>query len=674
MNGDINVDEALEIIEQVLLSRQLRPTERFVLRQSWDARKYDEMAQESNYGSVYIKEIGSKLWHDLSGALGERVTKKNLQLTIKDYLQAYTDGRRIRLKQELQTNGKTENYFESEVPTTKIEFPGVPLPLNSPVYINRPPVEEFAYTGISQPGCFISIKAPIKMGKSSLLNRVIAYAKTQGYETVYLDLREADDSIFTSLDKFLRWFCFNISRQLKLQSKLEEYWDEDMGSKVSCKLYFEQYLLEQLNVPLLLAVNELNRVFEYPSIGQDFLSMLGFWHEQVHQVEIWQKLRLILVHTPEIYLPLKCNQSPFNVWRLIRLLPFTLDQVIVLAQRYGLDWASGEGALRLAPLVEMVGGHPFLVSLALYHLYRQEMTLEELLQSASTQAGIYGNYLRSLLVLLRDRAELASALQQIVTTREAVQLEAITAYKLESLGLIKLDGNQAKLSCELYRLYFRQHLIVAKGVDSSLIQAEKKAKESPKLDNLNIITSGKINISTKNENNQPITWQYFSEYLENNWQQWTREMTELTVILCEVDYFKFYTDAHGQLAGDDCIQKIASTIHDCVRHQSILRVQSGGTKFAALMPHTDTIVAAEVAEFIRQQVKARGLLHDQSKVSGFPSQFVTVSIGVATSTPQPQFSSEMLIATAEKALLQSKREGHDRVTLFSLPEVVNPRL
>jgi len=166
---------------------------------------------------------------------------------------------------------------------------------------------------------------------------------------------------------------------------------------------------------------------------------LRSWHEQAKQVEIWQKLRLILVHATDIYIPLKLNQSPFNIGQSIRLPPFTLEQTQELAQRYGLDWASGEdGAQRLVPLVEMVGGHPFLVSIALYHLYQQAMTLEELLQSAPTQAGIYGEHLRSLLALFQDEAELASALEQVVTAQKTVQLEAITAYKLESLGLIKL--------------------------------------------------------------------------------------------------------------------------------------------------------------------------------------------------------------------------------------------
>ena len=60
--------------------------------------------------------------------------------------------------------------------------------------------------------------------------------------------------------------------------------------------------------------------------------------------------------------------------------------------------------------------------------------------------------------MLRDEPQLASALQQVVTADESVRLEAIAAYKLESMGLIQLDGNQAKLSCQLYRLYFLEQL------------------------------------------------------------------------------------------------------------------------------------------------------------------------------------------------------------------------
>jgi hypothetical protein len=449
------VDEFLEAVEQVLLSRQLSPVERLILRQSWLGQTYSEMAEDSAYCSAHIKEIGCRLWHDLSETLGEKVTKKNLHLVWNEYQPHWTDEGQSRTPQEFQTYIRTKEDFPALVKQPELEFPSGPVPLDSPLYINRPPIEELAYAEISQPGCVIRIKAPRKMGKSSLLIRIVARAKAMAYKTVYLDFQEADAAVFSSIDKFLRWFSANVSRQLNLNPRLDDYWDEEMGSKVSCKIYFEDYLLNQINTPLVLALNEVNRVFEYPHIAQEFLAMLRFWHEQARLVETWEKLRLVVVHATEIYIPLKINQSPFNVGLSIKLPQFSYEQVQDLALCYGLDWLDGS---KTQQLMAMVGGHPYLVSVALYHLCRKEMTLEELLQAAPTPPGIYSHHLRSHLAMLRDEPQLASALQQVVTADESVRLEAIAAYKLESMGLIQLDGNQAKLSCQLYRLYFREQL------------------------------------------------------------------------------------------------------------------------------------------------------------------------------------------------------------------------
>ena len=451
------IEQVLENVERILQPKQLGPIERFVFRQSWSGQTYSEMAKVSSYGSEYMKEVGYQLWQHLSRAYGERVTKKNLHLVLSQYQQ--------------DKAGQHEDHFQSEIredsteelprlAVRSIDFPGSPLSLNSPFYIDRPPVEELVRTEIGQPGSLIWIKAPKKMGKSSLLNRTIAHARVQGYQAVQLDFQEADLAVFASLDKFLRWFCINVSRQLNLAPNLDEYWNAEMGSKVSCKLYFEWYLLQQINGPIVLALNEVNRVFEHPQIAQDFLSMLRFWHEQAKQDKIWEKLRLVVVHTTEVYIPLQLNQSPFNVGLAISLPPFTLEQVQDLAQRYGLGWAADEiGAKHLASLHAMVGGHPYLVSLALYHLHRREKTLTQLLQAAPTPSGIYSHHLREYLTLLQGEPQAASALQQIVTVDESVQLDAIAAHKLESMGLVQLDGNWAKSSCELYRLYFHQQLV-----------------------------------------------------------------------------------------------------------------------------------------------------------------------------------------------------------------------
>ncbi|MEH1782196.1 MAG: AAA-like domain-containing protein [Nostoc sp.] len=89
--------------------------------------------------------------------------------------------------------------------------------------------------------------------------------------------------------------------------------------------------------------------------------------------------------------------------------------------------------------------------------------MDKLLQSVKkilqdTPVGIYGQHLRELLTLLQREPELMSAMQQVIATDEKVELDAIAAYKLESMGLVQLNGNQASAMCELYRLYFSQQL------------------------------------------------------------------------------------------------------------------------------------------------------------------------------------------------------------------------
>ncbi|MEH2322825.1 MAG: AAA-like domain-containing protein [Nostoc sp.] len=452
------MEDILQAVERILQNKPLASIQWFVLSQSWLGKTYDEMAEVSGYRNNYIKEVGSELWQDLSVALGKKITKKNLHLALEKYLQEKIGDRENQTQEKLEQESSLE--MSRDLSASQIEFPSGPVPLGSPLYINRPPLEELVCNEILHPGCLIRIKAPRKTGKSSLLNRMIAYAREQGYQIVYLDFQEADEDIFASLDKFLRWFCVYVSRQLNLFPSLDDFWDTEMGSKVSCKIYFEAYLLQYIEQsPVVLALNEVHRVFEHPNIAQDFLPMLRFWHEQAKQDQIWQKLRMVVVHTTEIYIPLKLNQSPFNVGITITLPPFTLNQVQKLALAYGLHWAAdSEGAKRLVPLQAMVGGHPYLVSLALYHLCHEEITLEVLVESASTQVGIYSQHLRELLSLLQKEPELMLAMEKVIATDEKVELDAIAAYKLESMGLVQLNGNQANVMCELYRFYFSQQL------------------------------------------------------------------------------------------------------------------------------------------------------------------------------------------------------------------------
>lgn len=334
------------------------------------------------------------------------------------------------------------------------ELPEGQVDLASPFYVNRSPIEERCYEMILQPGALIRIKAPRQMGKTSLMARILNHAANHGYRPVHLSFHLADKGVFASLDKFLQWFCAYIGQQLQLPNQLPEYWDDFLGSNVNCKSYFEDYLLPEIHTPLALCLDEVDRVFQHPDIADDFFGLLRAWHEESKRREIWKKLRLVVVHSTEVYIPMNINQSPFNVGLPIELPEFTPNLVQDLAQRYGINWCEAD----VNRLMNMVGGHPFLVRLALYHIARQDITLETLLKTAPTESGFYNDHLRRHLWNLEQHPALARAMKEVVFSPNPVRLPSEQAFKLHSMGLVKFQGNEAVERCDLYRQYFRNRL------------------------------------------------------------------------------------------------------------------------------------------------------------------------------------------------------------------------
>ena len=106
----------------------------------------------------------------------------------------------------------------------------------------------------------------------------------------------------------------------------------------------------------------------------------------------------------------------------------------------------------------LIDGHPYLARLAFYALSTQDITLQQILAQAPTQSGIYSSHLLGHLNTLKENPELASAFKQVILADSPIRLSTITAYKLESIGLVHFVGDNVVPSCELYRLYFQDRL------------------------------------------------------------------------------------------------------------------------------------------------------------------------------------------------------------------------
>jgi transcriptional regulator with XRE-family HTH domain len=380
---------------------------------------------------------------------------------ISEILTVVTEGRTsLNSDHELAVNlSKITNTKQSIIqplPAAAPELPGGQVDLASRFYIDRPPIESRCYETISQPGALIRIKAPRQMGKTSLMARILHHAEQQGSRTVALSFQLANRRVFANSDTFLQWFCASVGQELGMLEHLPKCWElaDLIGSNQCCKAYFEQYLLSESSPPLTLGLDECDRLFESPEIADDFFGLLRALHEEAKRRDIWKKFRSIVVHSTEVYIPLDMNKSPFNVGLPIELPEFNVQQVQDLAKRHGLNWSGNE----VAELMALVGGHPYLVRLGIYHISRQDVTLNQLVKSSATEAGIYSDHLRRHLWNLEKYAELMEAMREVVSVYGPVRLRSELGFKLNSMGLVKLEGNDCIPRCRLYDDYFRDRL------------------------------------------------------------------------------------------------------------------------------------------------------------------------------------------------------------------------
>ncbi|MDP5017466.1 MAG: diguanylate cyclase, partial [Dolichospermum sp.] len=157
----------------------------------------------------------------------------------------------------------------------------------------------------------------------------------------------------------------------------------------------------------------------------------------------------------------------------------------------------------------------------------------------------------------------------------------------------------------------------------------------------------------------------FDEYFQQEWGRMTREKSSLSLIFCDVDFFKRYNDTYGHQGGDSCLQKVAQAMSQAIKRPSDLVARYGGEEFVVILPNTTVEGAMIVAEEIRSQVKILAISHKASEVS----QYVTVSLGIASIIPVSDIPAEFLIKTADEALYRAKKAGRDRFCMITAEDL-----
>ncbi|MCC5912701.1 MAG: diguanylate cyclase [Clostridiaceae bacterium] len=155
---------------------------------------------------------------------------------------------------------------------------------------------------------------------------------------------------------------------------------------------------------------------------------------------------------------------------------------------------------------------------------------------------------------------------------------------------------------------------------------------------------------------------HFDESLDLQWRRGTRLEKKISLIFIDIDYFKTYNDCYGHPAGDVCLKQVAKVLEQSCKRAGDLVARYGGEEFVVIMSNTEEDKALATAEAIRASVEKLRIPHKDSLIS----EYVTISLGVATIIPSIESSPKDLIKTADKAVYEAKTEGRNRVIMASM--------
>ncbi len=332
--------------------------------------------------------------------------------------------------------------------TQPLELPEGTMDIESQFYIERPPWDDIAFDAIQKRGVTITIKAPRQMGKSSLLVRTVNTAVSEGKQVVFLDFQLFEASTLAHADTFYRNFCCWISDELEVEDRTEEYWQSPLSNPQRCTRYMGRHVLHHIDAPLVLAMDEVDRLFDTP-FRTDFFSMLRGWHNNRALKPNWKQFDLLLVTSTEPYQLIDdLNQSPFNVGQVIELTDFTPGLVNTLNRRHGSPFTEAQEER----LMGVIGGHPYLIRRALYLVASGQISVDDLFMNASESRGPFGDHLRYHLYRLNQRPQLVDAMRRIILYKTCPDQEIF--FRLRGAGLVRHEGYAVLPRYRLYEEFF----------------------------------------------------------------------------------------------------------------------------------------------------------------------------------------------------------------------------
>ncbi|CAM3965484.1 sensor domain-containing diguanylate cyclase [Vibrio neonatus] len=153
----------------------------------------------------------------------------------------------------------------------------------------------------------------------------------------------------------------------------------------------------------------------------------------------------------------------------------------------------------------------------------------------------------------------------------------------------------------------------------------------------------------------------FDSVSDIEWRRMKRERKPMSIIMCDVDFFKQYNDHYGHIKGDESLILVAKALNETLSRPADLVARFGGEEFVLLLPNTDIEGATHIAETALNKILSLKIKHPNSEVC----PYLTASFGIASMVPSIESSILQLISDADKALYQAKQKGRNTIEVIA---------
>lgn len=251
-----------------------------------------------------------------------------------------------------------------------------------------------------------------------------------------------------------------------------------------------------------------------------------------------------------------------------------------------------------------------------------------------------------------DGYQVCQKLKESEETRQipVIFITAMSSTDEEARGLElgAIDYITKPISLPIVKIRVRNHLKLKRHSDMLELLGEELTRKNRLLEVL-ARQDGLTGLANR---------RFFDEALDAEIRRALRNHKPLTLILCDVDFFKSYNDHYGHLAGDDCLRSIGTLLRRLFQRGGDMSARYGGEEFAVILPDTPADEALHMAETLCREMRDMLIPHSFSDVS----EYVTLSAGVISSRVSREQSVEWFTAQADEALYRSKKDGRNRVT------------